>query len=301
MDIIEFFLCAVGLFYAFAGFVATRAGLTSYFVDRAIAAIGGGKQNKIELAQTYWLLAAATVIFAGGVTMFFLLDVAAWLFLASAVGQALYLFYVAPRFFDSQEALDIQGRRRSTNAFAIYVAATAFAVWALSKGELSSWAEVDWTYVAIPAALIAAQIGYVVWMLTQLPATAKSPLAAWTSGETLTPGKDPSQCTRIKVMADYCAHPLWALDEDLYGDFAPEALGLSPELTRDLNEWADAYTQSYDEDDPAVSRWTDEEHRAHAAKARPLAVRLAREKPDRTFFVMDPVVGVLEVRAEEEI
>jgi hypothetical protein len=280
MDIIEFFLCAIGLFYAFAGFVATRAGLTSYFVDRAIAAIGGGKPNKIELVQTYWLLVAATVIFAGGVTMFFLLDVAAWLFLASAVGQALYLFYVAPRFFDSQETLDVQGRRRSTNAFAIYV---------------------DWTYVAIPVALIAAQIGYVVWMLTQLPATAKSPLAAWTSGETLAPGKDPSQCTRIKVMADYCAHPLWALDEDLYGDFAPEALGLSPELTRDLNEWADAYTQSYDEDDPAVSRWTDEEHRAHAAQARPLAIRLAREKPDRTFFVTDPVVGVLEVRAEEEI
>jgi hypothetical protein len=301
MDVIEFFLCAIGIFYAFAGFVATRAGLTSYFVDSAIAAIAGGKPSKLETAQTYWLLAAASVIFAGGVALVFLLDVAAWLFLASALGQALYLFYVAPRFFDAQEPPDALGRRRSTNAFVIYVVATAFVVWALSRGELSSWDEVAWPYVAIPAALVAAQIGYIVWMLTKLPATAKSPLSAWTSDEASEPGKDPSLCTRVKVMTDYCAYPLWALDEDAYGDFAPEALDLSSELTRDLNEWAEAYTASYDESDPAVSRWTEEEHRAHDAKARPLAARLAREKPDRTFFVMDPLVGVVEVKADEEI
>jgi len=301
MDVIEFFLCAIGAFYAFAGYAGTRAGLTSHFVDRAIAAIACSKPSKIETAQTYWLLGAATVVMAGGLAVLFLLDVGAWLFLVSAVGQAIYLFYLAPRFFDAAEAPDPVGRRRSMNAFVIYLASTAFVVWGLSKGELASWREVEWPWLAMPAALFAAHIGYIAWLLATSPAAGKSPLASWGPDDPEAPGRDPSQCSRIKVMADYCAHPLWALDEDLYGDFPPEQLDLSEELTRDLNEWADAYTSSYDPDDPAVSSWSEEEIKAHAAKARPLAVRLAREKPDRTIYVMDSEVGVVEVRADEDV
>jgi hypothetical protein len=35
--------------------------------------------------------------------------------------------------------------------------------------------------------------------------------------------------------------------------------------------------------------------------ARPLAIRLARERPDRVIYVMDPHVGVVEVKADEEL
>ena len=75
----------------------------------------------------------------------------------------------------------------------------------------------------------------------------------------------------------------------------------APELTRDLNAWAEAFTASLDPDDPAVSRWSHDEAAAHAAMTRPLAIRLARERPDRTIFVLEGDIGVVEVRADEEL
>ncbi len=84
--------------------------------------------------------------------------------------------------------------------------------------------------------------------------------------------REPSRSTRIKVMADYYTHPLWAIDDDLYGDFPPEQLDLSPELARDLNAWADAFTSSLDPDEPGASRWSDVERRC-ARGDRPLARR----------------------------
>jgi hypothetical protein len=102
-------------------------------------------------------------------------------------------------------------------------------------------------------------------------------------------------------MADYGTHALWALDDDVYGDIDPNVLGLSPDLTRDLIAWADAFSASLDLEHPSESRWTDDERSVHEAMARPLAVRLARERPDRTIYVTDPVVGVLEVRADEDL
>jgi hypothetical protein len=106
---------------------------------------------------------------------------------------------------------------------------------------------------------------------------------------------------RVKVMADYDCHPLWTLDEGRYGDFAPESLDLSPELTRDLIAWAEAYTSSLNREDPANSRWTEEQHKTHERAGRPLAVRLARERPDLTVYVLDGATGVVEVRADEPI
>ena len=101
-------------------------------------------------------------------------------------------------------------------------------------------------------------------------------------------------------MADYYTHPLWAIDDDLCGDFPPEYLDLSPELVRDLNAWADAFSSSFDPDDPDASRWSDAERKAHDATGRSLAVRLAREKPDRRIYIRDPEAGVVvEIKADE--
>ncbi len=56
------------------------------------------------------------------------------------------------------------------------------------------------------------------------------------------PALPPHESKRIKVMADYRCDPLWALDEERYGCFAPEMIDLSPELTADLNAWAGRLT-----------------------------------------------------------
>lgn len=302
VDGIQIALCVIGAFYAFAGYAATRAALTSHFLDRAIAAIEATRPSRAEEARTLWLLVAAAVVLAGGVALLLLIDIAAWLFLASAIGQALYVFYIAPRFFDVEEAPDAAGRRQTINAFVLYVFATALVLWGLSAGKLTSWREVGWPLLALFAAVVVAHVGYVIWTIGRSPSGGAS-LAEpqdWDADDPDTRMRDLAQSKRIKVMTDYYAHPLWALDGK-YGDFPPESLGLSPELTRDLNAWADAYTASLDPDNPGESRWSEEEHKTHEAEARPLAVRLARERPDRMVYVLDPEVGVVEVHADEDI
>ena len=126
MDAVELGLRARGAFYVFAGYVATRAALTSHLIDRALAAISGAKPAPAETAQSLWLLAAANLILIGGAALVLLLDAAAWIFVASALGQAAYLFVVAPVYFDASDPPDPNGRRQSTNAFVVYAAATVF-------------------------------------------------------------------------------------------------------------------------------------------------------------------------------
>ena len=301
MDAIDLLLRFVGAFYVFAAYVGARASLMSLLIDRAIAAIALEKPARADLMKSYWLLAASVIVMAGGAALLFLLDIAMWAFLASAVGQAVYLFYVAPRYFDAEDPPDAVGRRQSVNAFVIYLIATAFVVWAASAGRLWSVADVSWPLLAIPAAMVAAHVVYVLWM-------ARKPAAGGGAGgfggsPFGNIGDDPprplSETKVVKVMADYYTHPLWALDKDLDGDIAPEEMGLSPELTQDLNDWAAAYNTSLNHEDPANSLWSDEQLKAHDAMARPLAKRLARERPDLTVYVLEPGIGVVEVHAED--
>lgn len=135
-DISDIILRLVGAFYAFAGVVAMRAALTSYFMDTAIAAIGGGQADPVERQRSYWLIGAAWLVFAGGAALMAGLDLARWLFVASAAGQAIYIFALAPMYFDKVDPPDPRGRRQTTNAFVVYVAATALVLWAGAVGRL---------------------------------------------------------------------------------------------------------------------------------------------------------------------
>jgi hypothetical protein len=301
MEIADIALRVIGAFYAFAGYVATRAGLTSYFVDRAIAAIALKKPTAAETAQTIWLLCAATLILAGGVTLMLLLELAAWLFAVSTLAQVAYLFFIAPRYFDKDDPPDPRGRQQSTNAFIIYAAATLFVLWAAFKGRLLSWQDVPWPLPAAAGAALAAHVVHVLRLVAKpMSSGGASPFGSADDDDDVDTPPDRSQSKRIKVMADNDAHPLWALDGP-YGDIPPEDLGLSPELTRDLNAWAEAYTSSLNRADPANSLWTEEQRMAHEKAGRPLAVRLARERPDLMVYVLDGATGVVEVRADEQI
>ena len=298
-----FALTLIGAFYTFAGWIATRAGLTSLFMDHAIAAISAKKPKAAEMAQSYWLIAAANLIFAGGVALILRLNLAMWLFLASVFAQVLYLYYLAPRFFDREDPPDAKGRAQTRNAFVVYLAATAFVVWAAYRGALLSWQDVPGPLLLAACAAVAAQFGYAIWMTVgpgSMRAPARDyPLASFDDRTSVDLESDPSKSQSIKVMANYRTHPLWAMDDHLYGDFAPEQLGLSPELTSDLNAWADALTSSFNEDDPATSLWTDEQHRAHRAEGRPLALRLAQERPDLKIYAHDDDGYVIEVGADQ--
>jgi hypothetical protein len=299
MDIAEVVLRLIGAFYVFAGYVATRAALTSHFIDRAIAAIAAQRPKRAETLHFAWLLCAAIIVLMGGVALMLLLDIAAWLFLVSALGQAAFLFVAAPHYFDVDDPPDPRGRRQSTNAFVVYSAATAFVLWADYTGRLIAWREAPPPLLAVAAAAVAAQLVYVAFLLRKAPSRS-SPLGSLADPAASELPRLRSEAKRIKVMADYDTHPLWALDEDLYGDIPPEDMGLSEDLTRDLNAWAEAYNASCNRADPASSLWSEEQHRGHAAQARPLAIRLARERPDLAVYILDGETGVVEVHAHEQ-
>jgi len=296
----------VGIFYAFAGYAATRAALTSLLIDRAIAAIGGKKPCRIEIAQSLWLLVAATVILIGGVALALLSKASVWLFVVSAAAQALYLYVLAPRFFDVEDPPSPAGRRQSQHAFAVYLVATASVLWAESSGRLLSSEDVAAPLLWIAAAAIAAHVAYVLWSVigvSRLSRGRPSPPFDEPSevDEPREHGRDPSQSRAIKLVAKPQAHPLWALDDDLYGDFPPEKLGLSPELLRDLAAWADARADPAAIDQSAAGAWTEDERRQHKRRGKALAVRLARERPDLRVYVDDEEHGVIEVTGLEGI
>jgi hypothetical protein len=167
MDLTELSLRAIGAFYTFAGYVALRAALTSNLIDEALAAIAAQKPKKAERARSVWLLASALVLLVGGVMLMLLLDLAAWPFLISSLGQAAYLLVIAPRYFDVEDPPDARGRRQSANAFVVYGAATAFVVWAALTGRLVDWREVPWPVLAAAAIAVAAYALYVLWMFAK--------------------------------------------------------------------------------------------------------------------------------------
>lgn len=306
-DIAQFALRLLGAFYGFAGYVASRAALTSRLMDHAIAAIGGTKPDPRETQRSVWLLVGSVIIFAGGAALFLLLDVAPWLFAASAIGQALYLLVLAPRYFDLAEPPDERGRRQTTNAFLIYTAATFLVIWAAANGKLVSWQDTPWPLLAAFLAAIAVHAGYVAWYFLR-PLKSAAP-ATYFGSQASSDGEasdtieqqDPAQSRAIKVMADYDCHPLWALDEDLVGDFPPEDLGVSVELCRDLKDWVQSFNAALDRDNPADSLITPEEHAAHEQKGRQLAIRLARERPDLEIYAFESATGVVRVYAGDAL
>jgi hypothetical protein len=175
MDATDISLRLVGAFYTFAGYVAARVALTSHLLDRALAAITLERLRPVERAQTLWLLCSAVLVLAGGIALMLLLELAVWLFLASAAGQALYLAWLAPRYFDAADPPDAKGCRQTANAFVIYTAATAFVVWASYTGRLAPWQELPWPLLALAAAAVAAHAGYVAWMYGRPLASSSGP------------------------------------------------------------------------------------------------------------------------------
>jgi hypothetical protein len=167
MHALEIVQLLIGGFYVFAGVIVTRVALTSHVLDQDIAAIAAEKPSRADTLLTGWHLASATVILAGGVALMFRLEAAVWLFITAALGQAVYLFVLAPTYFDRTDPPDARGRQQSTNAFAIYCAATAFVVWCYDQGRLLPWSEVGWPKLAMAGLIGAAQLAYVAWGLSR--------------------------------------------------------------------------------------------------------------------------------------
>ncbi len=295
MTAIDLVLRAVGAFYILAGFVATRAALSSRFLDHAIAALGGEAPSAAETLKFRWHVASSAIILIGGVALLLLVDAAVWLFLLSSALQALYLVWVAPRYIDPWDEPDATGRSQTRNAFVVYLLATALVVWALSAGRLSSVAATAWPALAAGGLIVLLYAAD----LVRNRARRTEPQPPFAAVECEDPVQR-AQSQRIKLMPEPGSYPLWAIDAGLYGDIAPSDLGLSDELQRELAALSDHYERLMDPDNAMQIRGSDEEKAIYDARQRQLARRLQRELPDRTIFIVDPTTGVVEAGSEDE-
>lgn len=294
-SIVGLLLVLIGLFYAFAGVVALKAALTGRLIDIAIAAISLKPPSRTDTLQSLWFLVSALVVLAGGVFLLARLDWAVWAFMASAVGQAVYLLVLAPQVFDVEDAPDAAGRKRTINAFILYVAVTLLLVWAYRKGWFASVRDVSFLRVGLPLAVVGAVSAYGLNGFFRPFAkpgfTAMSDdnddndddLAGTGDG---TDGEyfdvpDAASARTILVMAETGCFPLWSRDEQVAGNIDPADLGLSEQLADDLAAWSARFETSIDRDDPLRDVWMEDRVAAHEEEGRALAVRLKAELPGR--------------------
>lgn len=163
MDFIDFLLRVLGGFYVFAGVVASRAATMSSLLDRAISVIELKPPPLEEALRGHWLLFTSLLVFAGGLLLVLLLEAAVWVFVAGTALQALYIYVLAPSYFDIADAPDARGRQQTRNAFVIYAAATALVAWAGYAGRLQSWDALPGPLLALVSAGAAAFVGTAVW------------------------------------------------------------------------------------------------------------------------------------------
>ena len=306
MDGTDIALRVIGAFYTFAGLVTARVALTSNLIDHAIAAIALKKPDRIEAHRTIWLLSQAILVFAGGVCLLLLLEPAVWIFAACTLLQALFFVALGPLYFDVPDPPDPVGRRRSINAFVIYGAVTLFVLWAAYTGRLIPIGNASGLLLGSAAAAIALHLGYIARHMC-FPTKRKSVFGGFDDDEDLADSTYddsaldqsglPASSKRFKLMVDYGTFPLWAMDDGLIGDFSPQDLGVSEELTADLWAWSNDFELSLNPDDPTNSRWSDERHKQHVADGLALARRIKRELPDREVFVHDASGELVEVSA----
>ena len=123
----EWVLRAMGVFYAGAGVAYARTSAMDSVLDQALEAIEGKPQSRQERIKTLWLKTGAALTVAGGLALVTLSWWIAPLMIANALVQGAFLLY-ARRALPPEDAIEDQGRRQTTNAFFVWLVATAIAL-----------------------------------------------------------------------------------------------------------------------------------------------------------------------------
>jgi hypothetical protein len=315
-DVSHGVLVLIGAFYTFAGLVGLKMAVSGRLMDVAIAAISLQPTPRAEIARGVWLLVSSILVLAGGLFLILRTEWAAWAFVASAAGQAIYLLLVAPVFLDKDDPPDATGRQQTINAFILYAAATAFVLWAYRTGRLLPAEAVGWPAIYGALAVLGAAATWGTYRFAY--PMAKSPLsflrrdtASPVTGEDgIVPDDEPeeetgpplSESRRILVMSDYECDPLWTHDPGRSGTFSPRELPLSEALIADLEVWAASYDTSFNHEDYSQPHWSEAQYQAHYAEGVALARRLKQELPDRQIFVWrsaDGSIGHVEITADD--
>lgn len=155
---VDIALRLIGAFYILAAPLIIRAGASNLLLNRAISAISMkvSEADRVEEKRVRFLAWMALLSGAGGILLAARLDLALWAFLANATVYALYLFVLAPRYFDPWDEPDERGRKQTRNAFFVYLGATSIVAAAWGSGALRPFADEHPAVLAICVAAFAA-------------------------------------------------------------------------------------------------------------------------------------------------
>ncbi len=234
----------IGAFYIIAAPLIIRAGATTLLLSRAISAISmkASKEDQVEAQRIRFLTGMALLTGAGGILLAARLDLALWVFLANAAVYALYLFVIAPRYFDPWDEPDENGRRQTRNAFFVYLAATGIVVAAWWSGALRPAAGEHPAVLVVCAAAFAA-IAFYAWRSFR-QARGVAPAAA-AAGVT-----EPDQSLPERLVLTPSWHGTGLVDAET-GDPVWYPYGRFPaEITERLDAWLDLFRDLADPDDP---------------------------------------------------
>ena len=172
----EIVLRLIGAFYCFGTVIGARIVTRYSFLDHALEAISGKKQPWAERLREQLMLAGMVPVFAGGLALMFLSPIATWLFALSAIWQAAYLGWLAPRYLDPHDDPGEEGRAKTWRAFWAYLVATALVVAAAFAGLLRG--PFDAIALGGVAGASAVFAGWTFWSMRNKFANSGSPFAA---------------------------------------------------------------------------------------------------------------------------
>lgn len=136
LDILCWIARGVGLFYVVGGLLTLRAAHTNSFLDEALAAIAGEPTSAAERLRgwTLWIGGALTTL--AGLLLAPLLKAAVAAFLLNAAWQAAYLAWASKALPPTNE-VERLGRRRTTNAFVVWLVMTGLVLLLFEQGRLT--------------------------------------------------------------------------------------------------------------------------------------------------------------------
>lgn len=138
LDILSWVARGVGLFYVFGGLFVLRATRVERLLDKAIHQITlkTPDPDPADRLRLWSMFAIAILTLVSGALLVFLLRPAVYAFLANAAVQGAYLAW-ARKALPPTDAESGQGRRRTINAFIVWLVMTALVLLLFEQGRLT--------------------------------------------------------------------------------------------------------------------------------------------------------------------
>ena len=125
MDILAIVARLIGGWYVFAGAVALNAWRLNGFMDRALEKLTLQPTDRVEQLRGWTIFGVGALTLMSGLFLILLSPLAPPAFMACCALQGAY-FAWARKALPPKDEAGRRGRRASTNAFLLYLGATAF-------------------------------------------------------------------------------------------------------------------------------------------------------------------------------